>query len=510
MTVLRWLLLLACLAGRCPAQSDGDFPGDPLASAHALFKLGKFSDAAAAYRAITSREQPPALAFAGLVRSYLKADDVAAAEESSVLALAALPHAALVHAIHGDVLFRQGLMEDAALEYKAALRLDDKCARAWFGMGRMHAIVADKAIAKAAFARAHELDPDDSDIIFRWAVTLPYPRNVAELDKFMVSYHSDAEDERHKHEYLELVRALAGRRTWVPVRDLLAAELKLEAMYSAPGKIRGEGLRVRLNGSRDATLLFDTGASGVMIYRKLAEKIGAKKLSNHTLEGIGDTGPAEGYVAWVDRIRIGDLEFQDCPVLVSARNDTDTDGTIGGDVFSHYLVTIDFPARRIRLGPLPPDNHGTTDDPAKGGTGDLGNGKNIPAREGADFTPYFGFGHLLLLPTRVESAATGLFAVDTGAGNNLITPAMAKHAAKPRESQIIVHGISGQVKRVQTVDHASLEFSHTRKTDETLLAVDLHSLSKDLETELSGIIGYPTLNRMKVIINYRDGTVRFE
>ena len=32
----------------------------------------------------------------------------------------------------------------------------------------------------------------------------------------------------------------------------------------------------------------------------------------------------------------------------------DVDGLIGMDVFSHFLVTLDYPMRKLLLGPLPP------------------------------------------------------------------------------------------------------------------------------------------------------------
>src|SRR5438445_187329 len=94
------------------------------------------------------------------------------------------------------------------------------------------------------------------------------------------------------------------------------------------------------------SLLVGTGSSGVSITRKLAEKIGASKLSEQALEGVGKSGPAVGYKAWVDKVVIGDLEFHDCFVQATPREIAEVDGIIGMDVFSKYLITLDMPARK--------------------------------------------------------------------------------------------------------------------------------------------------------------------
>ncbi|HMC29192.1 MAG TPA: tetratricopeptide repeat protein, partial [Candidatus Angelobacter sp.] len=128
---------------------------------------------------------PSAAAYSGLVQSLLKLDDVKAADESSKQALAAFPGSAIVHAARGDVDFRQGLIPEAEDEYKAALKLDDKCARAWLGQGRVDAVFVRRSQAKTAIARAHELDPEDGDALYEWALRQPYPENVAALEKHL-------------------------------------------------------------------------------------------------------------------------------------------------------------------------------------------------------------------------------------------------------------------------------------------------------------------------------------
>jgi tetratricopeptide (TPR) repeat protein len=479
------LLLLVLLFPGLTAQSSSPVQTSSLPDARQLFKQGKFREAAAGYRALIEKGAT-AEAYSGLVQSLLKLDDVKVADESSKQALAAFTRSAIVHAARGDVYFRQGLIPQAEDEYDAALKIDDRCARGWLGKGKVDAVFARRSEARTAIAKAHDLDPDDGDALYEWALRQPYPYNVAALEKHLAEFRNDEETERHEREYTEFIKALAGRNVWIPAREVERTEIKLELLTIGPTMAhRGYGVRVRLNDRATVTLLLDTGSSGVIITSKLAEKIGATKLSEQSLEGVGKSGAAAGYKAWVDKVVIGDLEFHDCFVHASPREIAQVDGTIGTDVFEKYLVTADFPGRKLRLEPLPPA--------ASNGAGAL--------------SQAFNFGHLLLLPTEIGKKASGLFVLDTGANANTITPELAKSLPEMRLINSPVSGASGVVNSVFMADDATLRFAGVRKTGERISTVDLHSVSKDLGVEISGQIGFSALEEMRVVINYRSGQV---
>lgn len=483
------ILMLALLLS-APAMQSGPAP-ESISAASTLFKQARFREAAAAFRALIEKT-PSAEAYSGLVRSLLKADDVKAADESSQKALAALPESALVRAARGDVYFRRGMIPKAEDEYQAALKLDDKCARAWLGQGKVDAVYTRHSKAKIAVAKAHELDPEDGDAFYEWAIRLPYPENVTALERHLAEFHNDPEEERHEREYKEFVKAIAGRKVWVPAREVERTEIKMELLtVGASMARRGYGLRVRLNDRATVTLLLDTGSSGVTITRKLAEKIGASKLSEQALEGVGKSGPAVGYKAWVDKVVIGDLEFHDCFVHATPREIAQVDGIIGADVFSKYLVTLDIPGQKLRLEPLPArSSDGTT-----------------PLAEA--FTQTFSFGHFLLLPTEVGKKASGLFVIDSGANANTISPELARLMPEMRAFNAPMSGASGLVNSAFIADDATLRFAKMNRTGERISTVDLHSVSKDLGVEISGQIGFSAMENMKVTIDYRDGLVMF-
>ncbi|MGZ4860845.1 MAG: aspartyl protease family protein [Candidatus Angelobacter sp.] len=485
------LLLMVMLAPLASAHISATSDDGALSNARHLFRQADFRGAAAAYRKIIEGGRSEE-AYSGLVRSLLKADDVKAADEASQKALAALPDSTAIHAARGDVYFRRGMIPQAEDEYKAALKLDDKSARAWLGQGRVDAVYTRHGKAKTAIAKAHELDPQDSDAFYEWAIRLPYPENIAALERHLAEFHNDPEEERHEREYKEFVKALAGRKTWVPAREVERTEIKMEALTVGSRMVRrGYGLRVRLNDRVMVTLLLDTGSSGVTITRKLAEKIGARKLSEQALEGVGKSGPSVGYKAWIDKVVIGDLEFHDCFVHATPREIAEVDGTIGTDVFSKYLITLDLPARKLRL------------EPALARTED-----GLPAQAEA-FTQTFTLGHFLLLPTEVGKKATGLFVIDSGANANTISPELAKLIPEMRAFNSPMSGASGVVNSAFIDDDATLRFASMNRSGERISTVDLHSVSKDLGIEISGQIGFSAMENMKLTIDYRDGLVRF-
>jgi len=485
-----WSLLLVVLAPLSLAQSPPVTDDGALANARHLFRQADFRAAADAYRKIVDAK-PSAEAYAGLVRSLLKADDVKAAEESSQKALAAFPESAIIHAERGDVYYRRGFIPQADDEYKAALKLDDRCARAWLGQGKVDAVYVRRSQSKTAIAKAHDLDAQDSDAFYEWAIRLPYPENVAALERHLTEFHNDPEEERHEREYKDFIKALAGRKTWIPAREVERTEIKMEALtVGSHFVLRGYGLRVRLNDRATVTLLVDTGSSGITITRKLAEKIGARKLAEQALEGVGKSGPAVGYKAWVDKVVIGDLEFHDCFVQATPREIAEVDGIIGMDVFSQYLVTLDLPARKLRLDPMP----------ARGNDG--------PPAETEAFSQAFSVGHFLLLPAEVGKKATGLFVIDSGSNANTISPELARSIPEMRAFNSPMSGASGVVNSAFIADDAILRFAKVNRSDR-ISTLDLHSVSKDLGIEVSGQIGFSAMQDMKLTIDYRDGLVKF-
>src|SRR5450759_2269115 len=231
-----------------------------------------------------------------------------------------------------------------------------KCG-AYLGLARLYRSYSLYRRAYDQLQSAHEIAPDDIEVQRAWLGMLPRKERLAAMEAYLSGPHPDDEEEtKWMTEYLEFLKATADK----PIHACRLAskveqtETKLETMYGPDShRMRGIGLSVKLN-DRNVHLLLDTGAGGIMVSRKVAEKAGLTRISAVHYGGIGDKGLQSGYTAVADHIRIGELEFQDCVVAVSDKGSVaDEDGLIGADVLGAYLIDIDLPGMRLKLAPLP-------------------------------------------------------------------------------------------------------------------------------------------------------------
>ena len=290
-----------------------------------------------------------------------------------------------------------------------------------------------------------------------------------------------------------------------------------------------------MNGQK-SKLLLDTGASGILINRNLAEKAGVTKLSDTEIRGIGDKGGKSGHMGIADSLKIGEFEFHECPVEVLEQRSVDEeDGLIGGDVFAAFLVDIDFPNEKLRLSELPkrPEEPPTKialqtqrDDSSPPEEGRMEKAPGVPATSASSphsepqdryiapemksYTQVYRFGHNLLVPTLIGDTPVKLFLLDTGATSNLISPSAASEVTKVHgDPSMIIKGLSGSVKDVYRADKAVIQFGHLRQENQDLVAVDLTNVSEGIGTEASGILGFAMLHFLDIKIDYRDGLIDF-
>jgi tetratricopeptide (TPR) repeat protein len=509
------------------------------------YRTGKFDDAIQKYQDALQQNPKSADAYAGLVRVYLKQEKVDSAHETASKGLIQAPDSAAAHTALGEVYFRQGKMEDSEREFLKGMNATPPEARAYLGLARLYEAFSLYARAKKALEKAYALDPKDPDVRRRWMQTLSRAQRIRSLEDYLSSPTNDDQEMRDSLlRYLDLLREREKQpRSCKLVSKLTATETALQPMLTDPTHLHGYGLEVKVNG-RSSRLLLDTGASGLLISKKMAEKAGIKQLAASKLGGIGDKGMVDAYIGYADSIKIGNLEFQNCLVEVSdKRSVLDDDGLIGADVFSHYLVTIDFPHQKLKLQELPkrPDEQEKSvslstsqddedDDGATPAQEPSGQNKGEPvatvaakapprpephdryvAPEMQAYTKIFRFGHDLLIPTKVGNSDFKLFLIDTGASFNSISPDAAREVTKVHsDSDMHIRGLSGNVKQVYNADKAVLQFSRFRQENQDVVAFDLSNISKHTGTEVSGILGFTTLRLMSLKIDYRDGLVDFD
>ena len=531
---------------------DIDTPIPPeLATADQLYQAGKFAEAEVRYQAILNNDSklvPAQLVNVqvGLVRAMLRQQKMDEALDAVNTALSAHPNAAALLAAKGDVQFRNGEMPDAELSYLTAKKFDPREVHAYLGLAQLYRSYSLYRKAYDQLQTAHEVAPENIEVQRAWLRMLPRKERLAALQAYLSGPHPDNEEEtKWMTEYLEFLQATADKPVHVCrlVSKVEQTETKLETMYGADAhRMRGIGLSVKLN-DRNAHLLLDTGAGGIMVSHKVAEKAGLTPISAVHFHGIGDKGLQSGYTAVADHIRIGELEFQDCVVAVSDKGSiADEDGLIGADVLGAYLIDIDLPGMRLKLSPLPkrPEdtvapkslnsegeeqanaeqkevsaNEGTSKDekappPTAKPARRLPNDRYI-APEMADWTRVFRFGHNMLVPTSVNNSKAMLFGLDTGAFSNLLSVRAGRQVSKvSSEDSVRVHGVSGAVDKVYSSEKATLRFGHFQQSNLGIITIDLSSVSRHTGTEVSGFLGFAMLRQLEVELDYRDGLVDFK
>jgi len=438
-----------------------------------------------------------------------------------------------LHTVLGEIYFRQGRISDAEREWVEVLNAGHRNSRVYLGLARVRWALSMNDSARLLIDKAYQLDPNDPDIenfrstIRRHSDRLPSTEGVvaeasaSHSEAGLTSFQQDPSSPR------------AGRACTL-VSKVNSSDIRMVRMLIDPEHLRGYGLSVAINGE-GSTLLLDTGASGILINREIADKAGLAKLGEARIRGIGDRGDMQGYLAMVHSIRVAGLEFQDCMVRVAdARSVLGRDGLIGADMFEDFLVDIDFPIETLHLRELPkrpsdteqqqisratanagPDNGPKQDDEATKGV-QLGQpatsgltGRYI-APEMKSYTSVYRFGHDLLVRTKVGDAPVKLFLLDTGSLDNTISPTVAREVTKVYgEPHAVLKGLNGSVSKLYSASKAVLQFGHLRQENQEILAFDLSGVSDDLGTEVSGSLGFTMLRMLDIKIDYRDGLVDF-
>jgi tetratricopeptide (TPR) repeat protein len=509
-----------------PDKSDLDGSSTDLES-------GNFDAAIQKYQQILREKPDSSEAYASLTRIYLTKKDVAKANETIARAVQ-VADAPTVRVALGEVYFREGKISEAEREWTNVINSGHADARAYLGLFRIDKALSLYKKSKDRLDKAHQLDPSDPDIQRYWIDTLGLSERIKTLEEYLANIKSvDTKTRDSLQHYLQYLKARqqGPPRNCKLIGHVTSTQTNLVPLLSDPRHMRGLGLSVSVNGTK-ANLLLDTGASGILIDRGIAEKAGLTRLSETSIWGIGDKGSSAGWIGLANSIKIGELEFQNCPVeVMDKRSVAGENGLVGADVFDHFLVDISFPDRKLRLSELP-KRPGETDQVIKlktdkddAGREQEANNETAPNSKSAlpptvgpfdayvspdmkSYSKIFRFGHQLLIPTRIGNVPAKLFLIDSGAFTTMIDPAVAREVTKVRgDDNTIVKGISGSVNNVFSADKAVLTFGHLKQENQDIVSFDMTPISDSAGTEIAGALGFTTLHWLNLKIDYRDGLV---
>ena len=508
---------------------------NPLGEAAVLYRKGNFEAALAKYQEILRNHPTSPDAYAGQVRVYLKQKDVEKAAQAVEQGLAQA-NSPLMKVAQAEVWFRQGKISEAEKQWVEVINSGYPEARAFLGLARVRDAIAMYKSAKKMIEKAHELDPYDPDIQEEWIGTLSRSERIKYLETSLAGENNwDADQRSDVASYLQYLKERSKEKndSCRLVSNVTHTETPLTRLLIDPQHIRGYGLIVSVNGHKNS-LMLDTGASGILVKRSIAEHAGISKLSETKVWGIGNKGRKNAYIGIADSIKIGELEFHNCPIeVMEGRSVAEEDGLIGADVFEKFLVDIDFPEEKLKLSELPKrpgepeaklalkseddgsDDASSADSPksadAKAPAPFSGPQDRYIAPEMQSYSRIFRFGHDLLVPTSIGNVPNKLFLMDTGSMFNAISPAAAREVTKVHaDGDTIVKGISGRVDKVYTANKAILRFGNLRQENQDMTAFDTKPISDGMGTEVSGFLGFVMLRFLDIKIDYRDALIDFQ
>jgi hypothetical protein len=424
------------------------------------------------------------------LRELLRNGKIIEASRQAAALAASSPDDPTVHAVLGDVLFRQSRFTEAQDAYHAATNKGKGVARGFWGLGRIAQLKGQAEVARHYFSAAFQRDPRDPDIVLSFAdmVRDDQSRSIL-LNNFVKLAASEAANNRQVADAaarLEIARRIGPE----PMMHLIGSEesydIKLDGYFPSGSKRSGVMLKIRLNGSRPLRLLLDSGAEGILVHQKAVRNTGLERLVNSSIGGLGANRAVVGEVALARNVSAGPLTWENCLVRVTPEAIVPAaDGIIGLDMFRSFLVQLDFREQILRLRQFPEDTN----------------------EETRPRTPFYQIQHFVLLPTVVNGRDEGYFMLDTGSSFGSVVSPEAAWMIQPRE--VPIQGAGGLVEDAFSTSPIRLTVGDRELLDPSPVTMNLSGVSQTQGVEISGIIGYPLLQNFVVTINYRDAVIGF-
>lgn len=476
---------------------------EPDASGLAAYREGDYKTAIPQLEASATKTPSDAIIRAALLSALVYEGRVDEASDAAAADAKEFPNVPEIIAARGEFAFYMGDIVEAYKLFHAAVTIKEPTPRAIFGLYRIFHAESMYRTARLLCLRAHQVDPDDALITHAWLNYLVPEKRKELLDAFIAAhpwFYKHVDENRQTE--ADVTRELKSRKMFELDGERKETTLHLVTLLSGANRIRGVGLVMRINGGRPMRLLLDTGASGILAKQSAVDKAELNHLGAGEGWGLGDQGSRKMFAAIADSCDIGSLKFKACLIRATEgkqRIAGEEDGLIGPDIFSDYLIQIDFQRLSLHLTPLPerprdPQGYDRSIDPDEKG-----------------FTAIFRFGHSLMVPTTLNSRSVGLFLIDTGSGMSIVDSTFARVSTKIHGAEWMqVRGVSGRVKDVFEADKAVIQFAGYRQQNFGLISFNLNNSPEHEEVRTDGVLGFPLLIMFHLTLDYRNGLVKFD
>lgn len=483
-----------------PARAQKPDPV-PVQEARQLLNQGKVTEAQAKLETFLKSQPGSSQATNLLAQAYLSDDHYEKALQTIRGGLKSNPLNAQTVATYGHCLFREGNLSQAETQFRKSLKIDPTQASAHLGLGRIYLSRLKSAEALLSLQEAIRLAPDMEEAYFyaseAYGNDRDLSRQVGSLEKY-VSLGSQRRPER-------LQNAKALLQFFQTLEKEPVSEFSDKTRPYAFDVQPFYGLlliEVRINGEGPFRFLVDTGATSTVISNILLSKLKITPIATSVTRCVGGEGRIGSQLCKLSSLEIGDLKIRNLPVssFDNAIFAELIDGVLSTSTLSDFIITLDYGDRKILLTPRSTSSSSTQKSSIS----------STPLQ-----SEFRVFGNLLLLPVSVNGQAPKNFLFDSGA----VTSTLSKRQASlfgvnedTPDSQVDIQfaGACGITKSVLSVSGVSLSSFGQVLRLKQILAVDLAEISKELDTEVSGILGGDFFSRYKVTLDYLTTTIKLE
>ncbi len=485
----------------------------PPSEADKAFLAADYDKAAGLYKADLEKHPGDEAATVGLVHALVRQQKVTDAAEIVKAALASAPKSSAFVTLRGEIELRAGepwLVEATVVE---AAKIDPCNPRTRLLFSRINAITSRYATARQQIGIAHQFDPEDPEIRTVWIQTLPIEQRIKEMEDYLSAPRGDdAVTVGMMHAELDRLKSKAvqpAHACGLASSGAASADIPFIKMTGWAGHTRGFGVEAGLNAA-NVRLDLAGGEGGLTIYRAAAERAGLKLGAE---QKAAFPGAKPSHIGYADIIKIGNLEFKDCAVRVIDGSSPfdDSEGSIGIDVFSDFLLTLDYPMRKLQLARLParpqdaqPSLPGLRSDVTEPvGVASLQPTDRYLAPDFKDYTQIYRVGRSLILPSALNAEKVKLFILDVSVGETSVSPDVAKEVSKVHEKDL-------QGRKMLVADEITFSFAHFSQKLNGVVAFDTSGPTLASGMEISGFIGANTYQQLIMHLDYRDGLVKFD
>lgn len=526
-TALFFLLSAHAYAVSCRPSQARRFPETNLPAAGKALDADKVDDAIQIYKkALLTNPGEPAL-YGALAEAYLvqlKSDDAEAELKTGV---ATHPHSAILETVLAKTQLQQGRPWDAQETLNRALA-DDPCyPEAHRTEGRLMEVISMYGSAARQYSLAHQLAPHDVDALYSFVSTFVPSQRVSEAQGFLDREKLDPESQTKLQKYIaqQKIDADALADCTLTASSPTSAMIPLLPLMANGKHMRAIGLNVDID-SHSTHLDVDTASDdGLVLSPTAAARTGLQYLGDTELHAIGGTDSVKAHRAIAKSVKIGPLEFHNCPVTVYDRKllhavtgralDESYDGLIPVDLLRQFLITLDLPRGELKLAPLPsfPNAHAI---PFALNTTLEWHDRYV-SPEMSTYSLAYQVNKVLAVPTRITNDKNGqilLFVPETSAAHTTLTTDAARGIRKLQRDQYHeTYGLAGTENDLYSVGRVNLEFAHIKLTANDTVAIDSKELGNvpgQNPMKISGLIGGNALRQCILHLDYRDGLVKLD